>query len=209
MSCPHAAGVAAYIKTFHPDWSPAAIKSSLMTTAKPMNGSSTSPGEFSYGSGHIDPVKAIDPGLVYDASKEDYIRLICMVLDEAKVRHISGDNSTCSKGSEKGSPKDHNYASLAANVTPMKPFTVTFHRTVKNVGLTNSTYEAKIMPNPRIYIKVDPEVLSLKTLNEEKTFNLTIVGEGFPDGSHVSAELVWYDGTHSVRSPILVSSVGN
>ncbi|KAL6288784.1 hypothetical protein ACE6H2_006294 [Prunus campanulata] len=200
MSCPHAAGVAAYIKTVHPDWSPAAIKSSLMTTAKPMNGTSTSPGEFSYGSGHIDPVKAIDPGLVYDASKEDYIRLLGMVLDEAKE---------ITALAPKVLRKDHNYASLAANVTPMKLFTVTFHRTVKNVGLTNSTYEAKIMPNPKIDIKVDPEVLSFKTLNEEKTFNLTIVGEGFPDGSNVSAELVWYDGTHSVRSPILVSSVGN
>ena len=32
MSCPHVAGAAAYVKTFHPDWSPSAIKSSLMTT---------------------------------------------------------------------------------------------------------------------------------------------------------------------------------
>jgi len=32
MSCPHVAGAVAYIKTFHPNWSPSAIKSALMTT---------------------------------------------------------------------------------------------------------------------------------------------------------------------------------
>ena len=32
MSCPHATAAAAYIKSYHPSWSPAAIKSALMTT---------------------------------------------------------------------------------------------------------------------------------------------------------------------------------
>lgn len=34
MSCPHTAGVAAYVKSFHPNWSPAAVKSAILTTGK-------------------------------------------------------------------------------------------------------------------------------------------------------------------------------
>lgn len=34
MACPHVSGAAAYVKSFHRDWSPAMVMSALITTGK-------------------------------------------------------------------------------------------------------------------------------------------------------------------------------
>ncbi|RVW56928.1 Subtilisin-like protease SBT4.4 [Vitis vinifera] len=208
MSCPHAAAVAAYVKSFHPTWSPSAIKSAIMTTAQRLDPSNNPDGELAYGSGHIDPVKARSPGLVYDASKEDYIKMMCtMGYDTNQVRLISGDNSTSCPKDGKGSPRDLNYPSMAAKVDPKKPFAVKFPRTVTNVGFANSTYKAKIRIRSRhIKVQVNPSTLSFKSLNETKSFLVTVTGDGlnFEKDPTASASLAWSDGNHHVRSPIFV-----
>ncbi|KAK6271906.1 hypothetical protein POUND7_008989 [Theobroma cacao] len=205
MACPHAAGVAAYVKTFHPDWSPSAIKSAVMTTAWPMDRSNNPDREFGYGSGHLNPVEAINPGLVYEAVKGDYIRLLCSIgYDEGKVRQITGDNSSCPDTSKKMLPRDLNYPSLTAKVPVGKSFTVVFHRRVTNVGVARSTYKVKVSSNTKLKVKVIPEVLSFKSLKEKKSYNVTVTGEALGGTSMLSTSLVWSDGTHSVRSPIVV-----
>ncbi|XP_047331641.1 subtilisin-like protease SBT4.4 [Impatiens glandulifera] len=64
MACPHVSAAAAYVKSFNPSWSPSAIKSALMTTAFTMSAMKTLEKEFGYGAGLINPIAAIDPGLV-------------------------------------------------------------------------------------------------------------------------------------------------
>lgn len=83
MAAPHIAGIAALVKQKNPHWSPAAIKSALMTTAttldradRPLQAQQYSGAEtlalvpatpFDYGSGHVNPRAALDPGLIFDA----------------------------------------------------------------------------------------------------------------------------------------------
>ena len=66
MSSPHVAGFGALLSQAHPDWSPAAMRSALATTADPAGGNL-----FDVGSGHVNPTKSLDPGLVYDAGFND------------------------------------------------------------------------------------------------------------------------------------------
>ncbi|KAK1572613.1 hypothetical protein Q3G72_035275 [Acer saccharum] len=71
MSCPHISGIVALLKAIHPTWSPAAIKSALITTASLKDvydqiivaeGAPHKQADpFDYGGGHVDPNKATDP----------------------------------------------------------------------------------------------------------------------------------------------------
>ncbi|KAI3844741.1 hypothetical protein MKW92_035037 [Papaver armeniacum] len=206
MACPHATGAAAYVKTYHPDWSPSAIKSALMTTAFAMNNTKNSDAEFAYGSGQIDPVKALKPGLVYDAHADDYVQYLCgMGYDSSRVKLIT--NSTCpGEADTTDLPRNLNYPSFGSHVEVGKKINLNFRRTVTNVGTPNSTYKVKITSDDRITVAVEPKVLSFKSLNEKKSFVVSVVGDGLGSNEMVSASLVWSDEVHIVRSPVVVYS---
>ncbi|KAF0919969.1 hypothetical protein E2562_032427 [Oryza meyeriana var. granulata] len=86
MSCPHVSGITAMLKVARPSWSPAAIKSALMTMAYNVDNGGNAikdmatgqvTGPFELKSGHVDPNRALDPGLVYNATTDDYLTFLC------------------------------------------------------------------------------------------------------------------------------------
>lgn len=86
MSCPHVSGIAALVKSRHPEWSPAAIKSALMTTAYVLDNTKKTLRDasiakpfspYDHGLRHIDPIRALDPSLVYDIMPQDYFEFLC------------------------------------------------------------------------------------------------------------------------------------
>jgi hypothetical protein len=63
MAAPHVAGLAAVVMSAHRDWSAAAVKSALVTAARPLD---PADGPLAVGAGTADLRGALDPGLVYD-----------------------------------------------------------------------------------------------------------------------------------------------
>ncbi|XVE69297.1 hypothetical protein DITRI_Ditri09bG0140600 [Diplodiscus trichospermus] len=201
MSCPHATGAAAYVKSFHPTWSPAAIKSALMTTALPMSSANNIEAEFAFGAGHINPALAAQPGLVYDAGEIDYVKFLCgQGYSSNHLQLITGNYISCSENTN-GTVWDLNYPSFALSSTPGKSITRVFHRTVTNVGSAVSTYQAVVKAPPGLIIQVQPSVISFKSLGQKQSFVVTVKAE--VGNSMISGSLTWDDGLHQVRSPVV------
>ncbi|KDP29034.1 hypothetical protein JCGZ_16423 [Jatropha curcas] len=209
MSCPHVAGVVALLKTLHPEWSPAAIKSAIMTTARTrdntpqplLDGSSVKATPFNYGSGHIRPNRAMNPGLVYDLSVNDYLDFLCAIgYNQSSIDAFSADHK-CPKSA---SLLDFNYPSITI---PKLSGSVTVSRKLKNVGSAGK-YAVRIKEPYGISVSVEPSALTFEKTGEEKSFKATFKAKW--EGAAKNYEfggLTWTDGVHYVRSPIVVSTV--
>ncbi|KAG9156849.1 hypothetical protein Leryth_020164 [Lithospermum erythrorhizon] len=220
MACPHISGIVGLLKTLHPDWSPAAIRSAIMTTARtrdnnvepildngytPVNSTiqtrlaPASP--FSYGAGLVRPNRAMNPGLVYDLTINDYLSFLCYNKKQLKV--FSNEPYKCP---DKLDLLSFNNPSIT--VPKLGSGLVTVSRTVKNVGGPGN-YTARIRNPPGVSVSVEPSVLQFEKIGEEKTFKLSIEARKLHANSkakYVFGQLIWSDGSHFVRSPIVVGA---
>ncbi|TKY65261.1 serine-type endopeptidase [Spatholobus suberectus] len=209
MSCPHVAGIAGLLRTLHPNWSPAAIKSAIMTTATTRDNTNSPIQDafdkklatpFAYGSGHVQPDLAVDPGLVYDLSLTDYLNFLCASgYDQQLISALNFNRTFICSGSH--SVTDLNYPSITLPNLGLKAITIT--RTVTNVG-PPSTYTANAQL-PGYNIAVVPNSLTFKKIGEKKTFQVTVQARSVTKrGDYQFGKLQWTDGKHIVRSPITV-----
>jgi len=160
--------------------------------------------EFSYGSGHINPETAVNPGLVFDASVEDYINFLCKQgYNTTTLRQVTGDNSTCSS-TIIGRAWDLNYPSFSLYVLDGQKINGVFPRTVTNVGSANSTYTATMYMPADITVTIEPSILSFSAVGEQKKFTVTVNGPEIAQQPIVSGAIVWSDGVRAVRTPLVV-----
>ncbi|CAI9095703.1 OLC1v1031699C2 [Oldenlandia corymbosa var. corymbosa] len=208
MSCPHLSGVAALLKSAHPDWSPAAIKSAIMTTAdlvntgkNPIEDERQLPADvFAIGAGHVNPSKANNPGLIYDIEPRDYIPYLCgLNYSSAEIGMIVNRKVTCS---EKSSMPEAqlNYPSFSILFGPsVQKYT----RTVTNVGEGDSVYTATVDAPEGVKITVNPSTLKFSKLNQKLTYEITFSKlSSAPSSKSSQGSLTWSSSKYTVRSPI-------
>nr|BAK04191.1 predicted protein [Hordeum vulgare subsp. vulgare] len=236
MSCPHVAGIAGLLRKKYPKWNPNMVYSAIMTTATRLanddagirdeTGGAATP--FSYGSGHVNPVRALDPGLVYDTTIHDYANFICSMrptdtqgllpvplplgLEELWTllirvfRGADSDPFKCSK--DNNHPEDLNYPSISAPCLPTSgSFTV--KRRVKNVGGGAASYTVRITQPAGVTVTVNPSTLSFdgKNPEEQKHFMVTLkVYNADMAADYVFGGIGWVDGKHYVWSPIVATT---
>ncbi|WP_234354559.1 S8 family serine peptidase, partial [Streptomyces sp. NRRL WC-3618] len=118
MSSAHVAGLALLLRSLHPDWSPMEVKSALMTTAttkdnkgKPIGrtGIDGPANPLDYGSGHVVPNTADNPGLVYDSHSTDWTSYMCAQGDKP----VTGDGSDACATVPKTDPSDLNTPNIS------------------------------------------------------------------------------------------------
>lgn len=198
MSSPHVAGVGALLRGEHPDWTPAMIRSALVTTGDQdvdKEDGTTQADPFDFGGGHIAPLPANDPGLVYDAGFEDYIAFLC------GAGELDPSSGICTAfGSI--DPSDLNLATIGIG---QLAGIQTVSRTVMNVGAA-ATYTVAVDPPAGVSVVVNPLALTLAA-GESATYEVTFTTTTATLDEWAFGSLTWSDGSHNVRSPLAVRPV--
>ncbi|KAK4488218.1 hypothetical protein RD792_003963 [Penstemon davidsonii] len=209
MSCPHLSGMSALLKSAHPYWSPAAIKSALMTTADLVNlndskivDETLNPADvFATGAGHVNPSKANDPGLIYDVAPRDYIPYLCgLGYTEEQVGILARRVVDCTEKIVEG---ELNYPTFSVSLGSSETFT----RTVTNVGEAVSDYSVKIAAPDGVSVSVNPDKLHFTKVNQKETYSVTFSREGNVTSSFSQGYLLWVSTKHAVRSVISVKFI--
>ncbi|KAM5565725.1 subtilisin-like protease SBT3 [Rosa sericea] len=210
MAAPHVAGVAALLKSVHPEWSPAAIRSAIMTTAYAVDNNHTTIKDESdglpatpldFGAGHINPNKAMNPGLVYDMNVQDYIEFLCTLgyNDKQMKAVIRRSQWTCRQP-----PTELNYPSYMVIINGTdSPRTKSFSRVVTNVGDDTSIYQAIQQVPSGMRIIVEPSILTFTKKYQQQGFVLNVeIDSDAP--KVIYGYLKWVDQhDHIVSSPVV------
>lgn len=205
MSSPHVAGLFALLTQAHPDWSPAAAKSALMTTARQdvlKEDATTAADPLDMGAGHVDPGKPhrknsmFQPGVVYETGFQDYLAFLCGVTDVVAP-------STCDALVGVGLSTDAVDLNSASIGVSSIAASATVTRSITNVTNQRANFIARVDEPEGFDVTVSPRRLVLRP-GQTGTVEITFDNVSSTPDQWAFGSLTWRGGGHQARSPIAV-----
>uniref|UniRef100_A0A0A9C8X7 Subtilisin-like protease fibronectin type-III domain-containing protein n=1 Tax=Arundo donax TaxID=35708 RepID=A0A0A9C8X7_ARUDO len=148
----------------------------------------------------MDPIKALNPGIIFDAQPEDYTSFLCAAgYDDHSLHLMTGDNSTCTHRIS-SSATALNYPSITIPYLK-KSYSVT--RTVTNVGNPRSFYRAVVSAPQGVNVTVTPEVIVFENSGVKKTFTVSFHVD-VPTQGYVFGSLSWHGRDARLMVPLVV-----
>ena len=181
MSSPHSAGASALVKAAHPSWTPAEIKSALMTSSIQSvvkEDGVTPAGVFDMGAGRVQVDRAVNPTLVFDETYANMVAAGSDTLHRIDLNIPSVDATTMS-------------GSIAT------------HRTAINVSGKNQTLDVNITQPAGVTITVNNGKPIHVTKGDSVTFPITIDAPSVANGQYQGRiNLVPRKGANTVTIPV-------
>jgi subtilisin family serine protease len=191
MAAPHIAGFGALVLGKQPHWSPARVKSAMMTTAYPLVDADGEPNRnpFDGGAGHVDSLSVLDPGLVYDSGVKDWLAF------------LNG------QGVATGAPQAGTIAAQDLNLPSIALGSLVGEVTVKRqlTALVPGMYRADV-ELPGFSVDVEPKALNFAKEGQTREVSITIRNDSATVGEFTAGTLTW-KGPRTVTSPIAVRPV--
>lgn len=162
------------------------------------SGSFASPHET--GVGEIKPLKALNPGLVFETETKDYLRFLCYFgYSERNIRSMSKyTNFNCPRNSIDNLISNINYPSISISKLDRHSAAKIVKRTVTNVGLQNVTYISRVNAPSGLAVKVLPQKLVFVKGVKRISFRVSFYGKEAAGGYNFGS-ITWSDNRHSVQ----------
>ncbi|KAL9331843.1 hypothetical protein ACSQ67_001453 [Phaseolus vulgaris] len=182
-------------------------------TGRPILDESQPAGVFDMGAGHVNPQRALNPGLVYDIRPDDYIIHLCSLgYTRSEIFSITHRNVSCNAVMKMNRGFSLNYPSFSVIFKDGERRKM-FRRRLTNVGSANSIYSVEVMAPEGVKVIVKPKRLVFKQVNQSLTYRVWFIsrkrvkrGDGLV--TYAEGNLTWVhsqNGFNRVRSPVAVT----
>lgn len=168
-------------------------------TRKPItNSSSNNANPHEIGAGEINPVKALNPGLVFKTTIKDYLRFLCYYgYSHKNIQSMTSTTFNCPKKSSAKLISNINYPSISISKLARQGTIITVKRTVTNVGSPNTTYISIVNAPSGLAVKVFPQKLLFVEGVKKLSFRVSFFGKEASSGYNYGS-ITWSDDRHSV-----------